>query len=147
MAGTTMPGKCQGNARAPSDLHWSHPCVLWTQSRAWCHHQSVRALCHGIPLWSLAVLEPAHPAQWIPSLLILCPPCTAPAQAAVTLSVRVYYSRCFHVCLHSCHWWSGGCFDCILFVCLFVCSDVWVLLPLFSCLFYLSPKQLVLFRS
>lgn len=70
-----------------------------------------------------------------------------PAQAAVTLSVRFYYCRCFHACLHSCHRWSGGFFDCVLFVCLSVCSDVWVLLPLYNCLFYLSPKQLVLFRS
>lgn len=118
--------------RAPSDLHWSHPCVLWRQNRAWC--QSARALCHRIPVWSLTVLENVHPDQWIPPVLVLCPPCTAPAQAAVTLAERFCYCRCFHVCLHSCHWWSGV-FFLIAFFCLSLC--------LFGCLGFVASVQLL----
>lgn len=81
----------------------SQPCVLWSQNGAWCHGHR----CPTIPAWSLAVADTVvHTLSSEFPGLIPCPPHTVPAPAAVTLSVRFCICRCFHVCLHSCHWWS-----------------------------------------
>lgn len=119
----------------------------WTKQEHFLHEhldggQESRQGCAWSGIWlctSLSAGVAPSVLQWPQPFPFSCSKCIN------TLSVRFYSCRCFQVCLHSCHWWSG--FFWLHFVCLFVCSDVWVLLPLFNCLFYLSPKQLVFFRS
>lgn len=88
------------------------------------------------PLW----LVNSPSACPLPTLQGPCTSCSEPPCKVLLLQMF----PCLPTQLPLVEW---GFFDCILFVCLFVCLDVWVLLPLFKCLFYLSPKQLVLFRS
>lgn len=123
---------------------WSHPCVLWRQNGAGAM-ASQRELCAKWFLLSLCLFQKLH-LQWIPC----CSSSAHPIQSCSSCSdplCKVLFLQMFPCLPTQLPLVEWGCFDCILFVCLFVCSDVWVLLPLFNCLFYLLPKQLVLFRS